>query len=317
MQVARPDQRLAIEQIDLLPARLTQQSIIQRGVRIGCEHLAHKMPTLTQAGKRTLAGGGEGTPGTQRLTDTCAVETIGDYTGQAAARTEHRRGRNTAAATALVLIAVRGGTHPITTLKGFGVDPVELPPSRADFDQSLQLRMMPVEVAPTPADMRHHQVTFRVFRIRGVQLVHRPGARLDGAGGELVPFERAHQPPLVVERELGFSIMQEHHIAVAASAGVAAPFGAGVTHEAARFVEFMNQLDRLVPALLGDVEVVGGVAEDIKAGDITAVTEVVECVIGAHGIIGVHMQVSVQRTQNRARRVDGNESLGAAYSWRL
>lgn len=56
----------------------------------------------TQAGKRTLAGGGKRAPGTQRLADTRAVEAVGDYAGQPAARTEHGRGRYTAAATALM-----------------------------------------------------------------------------------------------------------------------------------------------------------------------------------------------------------------------
>ena len=79
----------------------------------------------------------------------------------------------------------------------------------------------------------------------------------------------------------------------------------------------MNQLHRLIPALLGDIEVVGGVAEHIEAGDIAAVAEVVERVVGAHGVIGVHMQVGVQRAQCAAGRVNRHEGLGATHAGRL
>ncbi len=311
MQVARPDQLVAIEQIDLLPARLAQQSIVQGGIRISSEDFTHEVPALTQAGERTLPRRSKGATSAQGLAHPGAVESLGDNAGQPATGAEHRRGRHAATAAALVFIAVRRGSHPIAALQRFGVDPMELAPGRTDLDQPLELRVMPVEAATTSADVGHHQMPFGVLGIGGVQLVHRPGPRLDGAGGELVPLEGAHQPPLVVEGELGLAVMQEHHVAVAARTRVATPLGAGITNKSPRFVEFVDQLDRLVPALLGDIEVVGGVAEYIEPGDIATVAEVVQGVVGAHRVIGVHMQVGVERTQRSTGRVDGNKGLGA------
>lgn len=106
MQVARPDQLVAIEQIDLLPARLAQQSIVQGCIRISSEDFTHEVPALTQAGERTFACRGKRAAGAQGLANTGAVESLGDNAGQPATGTEHRRGRHAATAAALVFIAV-------------------------------------------------------------------------------------------------------------------------------------------------------------------------------------------------------------------
>lgn len=90
-----------------------------------------------------------------------------------------------------MFITVSRRAQPVTALQRFSVDPVELSPCRADFNQSLKFRMVPVEVAAPPADVRDKQVLVRLARVSGIQLIQRPRPRFDGAGGKLVPLERA------------------------------------------------------------------------------------------------------------------------------
>jgi hypothetical protein len=151
-----------------------------------------------------------------------------------------------------------------------------------------------------------------IIGIGGIQFVDRPCARLQRAGGEFVPFKGAHQAALVVEREARFAVAQEHDVAVAAGAGVAAPFGARIADKASRLVEFVDQFHRLVPAAFGDVEIVGGVAQHIEAGDVAAVAQVIAGVVGADGVVRVHMQVGVQRAQRAVAGFDVDVGGAAA-----
>ncbi len=203
-----------------------------------------------------------------------------------------------------MLVAVGCGAHAVALLQRAGVHPVELAPGRSDFDQPLQLRMMPVQVTAAAADMRHHQVALRIVGVGGVQFVHRPGARLQGAGRELVPFKGAHQAALVIEREAWFAVAQEDDVAIAAGAGVAAPFGAWIADKASGFVELLDQFHRLVPAAFGNVEIVGRVAQHIETGHIAAVAQVIAGVVGADGVVRVYVQVGVQRAQGAVAGLD-------------
>lgn len=133
--------------------------------------------------------------------------------------------------------------------------------------------------------------------IRRVELVERPSAGLGDVAGShrFVPFEGTGDVAVLVEGELAVSGGEEDDIVVAANAGVAAPFRTGVdlsgkgwsvraqemlrrqTHrEATRLVGFIDESDRSVPVLLGDVEVVRGIAYDVEPGALLSVREVVE-----------------------------------------
>ena len=68
------------------------------------------------------------------------------------------------------------------------------------------------------------------------------------------------------DRELGLAVVQGHDVVVAAGAGTAAPFGAGMSDEAAVLGDIADQFDRLFPLFGGDVgEIVVREREDIEA----------------------------------------------------
>src|SRR5712692_891641 len=153
--------------------------------------------------------------------------------------------------------------------------------------------MMPVKITASPTDMWYQQVTLRVMDISGIEFLYRPGTRLDGPRFHVfVPFKRTHDIACLIERKLGYTTMQEYHIMVTASTGVAVPFRTGITHKFAVLVDLIDEFDRLVPACLGNIEVVGGIAQHIKPGDVTPIGQVVGRIIGANGIIGMHMEIA-------------------------
>ena len=70
-------------------------------------------------------------------------------------------------------------------------------------------------------------------------------------------------------------------IAVAAHAGVAGPFVARHAHEASRLVECGRQAVELLPELVGYLEVVALMADDIHEGLVARVAKIAFCRIGA------------------------------------
>ena len=157
--------------------------------------------------------------------------------------------------------------------------------------------MVPVEVAAPPSDVRDKQVLVRLARVGSIELIQRPRSRFDGAGGKLVPLERAYQSPLIIKRELGFIIFKKYHVVIATGTGIAAPLGTGIADKALWLVQLINQLYRLFPARFGDVKVVCGISQNIETGDISSVTQVIQRIIGADGVIRMHMKISIQRAQ--------------------
>ena len=79
----------------------------------------------------------------------------------------------------------------------------------------------------------------------------------------LVPFEGPDGVAFLVEREFRGLAVQEDHVVIAAGATVAAPFRARITDELAVLVEAVDQFDGFIPTLPGNLEIVGGVAEDV------------------------------------------------------
>ena len=170
---------------------------------------------------------------------------------------------------------------------------------------------MPIEIGAPSADMRDQQVAFGIVRVNVPEIFQRPDRRLDGAALHFrVPFERPRRLAGAVERELGLAAVQEDDVVVAAGAGVAAPFRPGEADELAFGVQAVDQVDGGVPVLLGDVEVVGGVAEHVEAGDIASVGEIVFGVVDADRVLGVHMQVGEPCARRRESRIDTQHGAG-------
>src|SRR6185312_8694371 len=123
-----------------------------------------------------------------------SVETFREDARDAALRAEHRGARNAAAAAAAVLVTGCGGAELVAALHRLLVEPPEMTPRRPDLDQPLELRVMPIENAAAPTDVRNQQMAVRIVAIRGPQFLERPRTGLDRIGTlhVLVPFERAH-----------------------------------------------------------------------------------------------------------------------------
>src|SRR3569623_2216315 len=81
--------------------------------------------------------------------------------------------------------------------------------------------------------------------------------------------------------EFRFPIVQKHYVVIAACAARSAPLGARIGHEAAVRGDRMNQFDRTLPFLRGDIEVVMRKGQDIQTTYIATVGEVVARGIGA------------------------------------
>ena len=127
----------------------------------------------------------------------------GDDAGDAALGAEHGRAGHAAAAASAMLVACHGRAELVAALHRLLVEPAEMSPGRADFDEPLQLRVMPVEIAAPSADMRNQQMPLRVRRIGRPEFLDRPGARLDRAAFHvLVPLDRAHMLARFADREI-------------------------------------------------------------------------------------------------------------------
>ena len=136
-------------------------------------------------------------------------------------------------------------------------------------------------------------------RICRVQLVQRPRARLQLRGPVLVPLKTTSNVAVPVQgksRWGGGRVVEEHDVVVAARSAVAAPLGAGEDEELALLVDGADERERRVPPCGGDVEVVGGVADDVEAGDLLRVAEVVRAAVGADGVVGVDVQIGEEHS---------------------
>ena len=94
---------------------------------------------------------------------------------------------------------------------------------------------------------------------------HAPGSMVSEAMSSFHSNER-HTLPSRSNGNSGVVVAQEHDVVVAARARASAPLGAGVADERAGPVQLVDERHRRVPARLGDVEVVRGVAEHVEAG---------------------------------------------------
>src|SRR2546425_10311794 len=306
LQIALPEQALMVIGGDEIPAGISQETVVDARSSLVREFVALQMAAAARDTHRALAGRRPGVARAQGRRDGLAVEPVGEQAGDATLGAEHRGARNAAAAATAVLVARGRSAELVAAAHRFRVEPAEVAPRRADLDQSFELRIVPIEDAAAPADMRDEKVAFRVVAIGRPQFFERPGARLDAvrASHVLVPLEGAHMRAVLQERELRRAPVQEDHVMVASRAGAAAPFGARKSDEASVLVDRLDQLDGFVPARLRDVEVVVREGEHVEPGDVAPIREVVARVVRADGVVGVHVQIDVIAPRHVELRVD-------------
>ncbi len=127
-------------------------------------------------------------------------------------------------------------------------------------------RVMPVENRSPPTDMRDQQIGIGILVVCGVQLGDRPrlrnGRRRRHA---LMPFQRARQRGVVAE---------EHDVVIAPDAGGSAPLDAGIADQSTVVVDVATGRDDVGPDIVGDLKVVGGVADHVQRADVASVGQV-------------------------------------------
>src|SRR5262245_11523337 len=214
MQVSLPDAARMIVGRNFVPAGVAQESIFDSRRTAMLELIA--LNTVATAGKRNEAFARRcpRMPCAQGFADAHPVQLVRKQPGQTAFRAEHRGAGYAAAAAAAMLVTGCGRPELVATTHRLFVKPAEMPPARADLDQPLELRIVPIEIATPAANMRNQQVPFRLVRIGEPQLLQRPGAGHDlvAALHVLVPFERAHMRSVFEEWELRGLAMEEDDV---------------------------------------------------------------------------------------------------------
>ena len=75
-------------------------------------------------------------------------------------------------------------------------------------------------------------MAFGIVRVSGPKFFQWPGTGLNDIHIHVfVPFEGTADIAILVKRELRCAVVQKYYVMIAARAGVAAPFGTGITHE--------------------------------------------------------------------------------------
>ncbi len=153
-------------------------------------------------------------------------------------------------------------------------------------------------------------MAFRVMGVGRVEFVERPGAGRDLVRAHiLAPFEGARVFALAPHGKQRLAVAEEDDVMVAARAGIAAPFGAGIADEIAVDADRPHIGDGCAPAGGGDLEIIGRVAEHVEAGDVAAIGEIVDGVVCADRIVRMDMQIAVENAIDRGGGINGDEGL--------
>lgn len=86
---------------------------------------------------------------------------------------------------------------------------------------------------------------------------------------------------------------------VAAGAGGTAPLHSGVADKCAVLGDLPARPDDVVPRVVGDLKVVGGIAKYVERGDIARVVQIPVGVLSADGVVGMNVQVAEVRPRRR------------------
>src|SRR6266704_4524507 len=307
LQVPTPDATGMVVGLNFVPAGVAQETVLDLSGPFDAELVTLHVLAAARKPDQALSGGGEGMTRAQRTADGRAIELVGDDAGEAALGAEHLRPRQTAAWATTVLVAAGGSSELVTARDDVLIEPAKVSPRRADLNQPLKFRVMPVGDIAASADVGHDQMVLRVVTIGEPQLLDRPAAEIDsGTFHVFVPGEGAVVFALAVIRELGLLSVQEHDVMVAARGRAAAPFLPRVTPQFAVLVKFLHGFDAEFPVGVSDLKVVRGVADHVESGDIAAVCSVVSGAVGADRIVGVYMQVAVKQSGAWRIVVDGD-----------
>ena len=139
---------------NLVPTHIAQKAIVQNRFALVLKFIAHDVGAATRQAEGAFTRARKRVARAQRLGDGGAGEAGRNHAAQSAFSAKHRRARNAAATTTAMLVARHAGTEFVATLDGLLIQPAEVTPRRTDFDQAFQLRMVPVQNAAPPADVR-------------------------------------------------------------------------------------------------------------------------------------------------------------------
>src|SRR5439155_26909877 len=107
LEIALPDHAVVIVSANPIPAGVTQEAVIDHRAAAMSEFVALPILSASSQTHGTLARRGPGMARAQRLSNTGAIELVGNQPGDAALGAEHRGPGNAATAAAAMLVACR------------------------------------------------------------------------------------------------------------------------------------------------------------------------------------------------------------------
>ncbi|KAI3394501.1 hypothetical protein diail_2635 [Diaporthe ilicicola] len=93
-------------------------------------------------------------------------------------------------------------------------------------------------------------------------------------------------------------VVEKHDVMVATSCRVSTPFRAGEDDHFSRSVGLLNDSKCLLPSILGDVEIVGSITDDVQASYLLGIGNVIRTGECAYSVVRVYLKVSVQYSRD-------------------